>query len=178
MEPSLDGQNRAPLAPSPVRCDPHPIVADFATRQWLSGSRHPDLFFAPHLAGRGEQVFEVGGPGALDLVRQLTLVAGIFQTPGEPDRLRANSQHPDAAAGSSGSAAANSAYPLVQPLTAPAAKPETIFLLKRMNMISGGMVINTTFMKSRFHWVRNWLWKLNSVSWTVAFSSPGKKYNA
>ena len=41
------------------------------------------------------------------------------------------------------------------PLTAPAASPETIFRLKKMNMISGGMVIKSTSMKSRFHWVRN-----------------------
>ena len=62
-----------------------------------------------------------------------------------------------------------------QPLTAPAARPDTILRLKKMNMISGGMVIKSTSMKSRFHWVRNWLWKLKSVSWTVAFLSPGRK---
>ena len=46
-----------------------------------------------------------------------------------------------------------------------------------MNMISGGMVIRSTSVKSRFQRVLNWLWKLNSVSWTVAFSLPGRKYS-
>ena len=46
-----------------------------------------------------------------------------------------------------------------------------------MNMISGGIVISSTSANSRFQRVLNWLWKLNSVSWTVAFSSPGRKYS-
>ena len=44
-----------------------------------------------------------------------------------------------------------------------------------MNMISGGIVIRRTSAKSRFQRVRNWLWKLNSVSWTVALSFPGQE---
>ena len=39
------------------------------------------------------------------------------------------------------------------------------------------MVISSTSVNSRFHWVLNWLWKLYSVSCTVAFSLPGRKYS-
>ena len=44
-----------------------------------------------------------------------------------------------------------------------------------MNMISGGIVISSTSVNSRFQRELNWLWKLNSVSWTVALSLPGRK---
>ena len=40
---------------------------------------------------------------------------------------------------------------LHQPFTAPAVMPATIFRLKKMNMISGGMVISTMFMNSRLY---------------------------
>ena len=62
------------------------------------------------------------------------------------------------------------------PFTAPAVRPSTIRRLKNMNMISGGIVINRMSANSRWYEVTYWLWKLNSVSWTVAFSSPGRKY--
>src|SRR4051812_44557587 len=52
------------------------------------------------------------------------------------------------------------ARPRRQPLTAPAVMPDTIFRLKKMNMISGGTVTSTMFMKSRLYWVLNWLVKL------------------
>ena len=55
--------------------------------------------------------------------------------------------------------------------------PDTIWRWKKMNMISGGMVISRTSVNSRFHCVLNWLWKLYSVSWTVALSLPGRKYS-
>lgn len=41
--------------------------------------------------------------------------------------------------------------PVVHPLIAPEVMPATICLLKKMNMMSGGMVISSTFVKSRFH---------------------------
>ena len=44
-----------------------------------------------------------------------------------------------------------------------------------MNMIIGGIVMSSTSANSRFQRVLNWLWKLNSVSCTVAFSLPGRK---
>ena len=47
-----------------------------------------------------------------------------------------------------------------QPLTAPAVMPATIWRLKKMKTISGGMVTSRMFMKSRFICVLNWLWKL------------------
>ena len=47
--------------------------------------------------------------------------------------------------------------PQAQPLTAPAVMPDTIFRLKKMNMISGGTVTSTMFMKSRLYCVLNWL---------------------
>ncbi len=53
--------------------------------------------------------------------------------------------------------------------------PATICRLKKMYMISGGMVISRMFVNSRLYDVLNWLWKLNSVSCTVAFLSPGRK---
>ena len=62
-----------------------------------------------------------------------------------------------------------------QPLTEPAAMPSTILRLKKMNMISGGMVTSRMAANSRLYWVLNWLWKLATVSWMVAFSVPGRK---
>ena len=53
--------------------------------------------------------------------------------------------------------------------------PATILRLKKMNMISGGMVTSRMSANSRLYWVLNWLWKLNSVSWMVAFSVPGQE---
>ena len=47
-----------------------------------------------------------------------------------------------------------------QPLTAPAVMPDTILRLKKMNMISGGIVTSTMSMKSRLYCVLNWLGKL------------------
>ena len=61
------------------------------------------------------------------------------------------------------------------PFTAPAVSPSTILRLKNMNMISGGIVISRMSANSRWYEVANWLWKLKSVSCTVAFSSPGRK---
>ncbi len=62
-----------------------------------------------------------------------------------------------------------------QPLTAPAVMPETIWRWKKMNMMSGGIVMNSTSANSRFHCVLHWLANWNSVSWTVALSLPGRK---
>jgi DNA-binding LacI/PurR family transcriptional regulator len=45
-------------------------------------------------------------------------------------------------------------------------------------MISGGIVMSRISMNSRLYSVVNWLWKLNSVSCTVAFSSPGSRPTA
>ncbi len=53
--------------------------------------------------------------------------------------------------------------------------PSTILRLKKMNMINGGMVTSRMVANSRWYWVVNWLWKLSRVSWTVAFSVPGRK---
>ena len=58
-------------------------------------------------------------------------------------------------------------------MTAPDARPEMIFRLKKMNMISGGMVTSRILANSRLYWVLNWLWRLNSVNWTVGV--PGRK---
>ena len=63
----------------------------------------------------------------------------------------------------------------VQPLTEPAVMPETIWRWKNMKRISGGMVTSRMSMNSRLYAVLYWLWKLKSVSWTVAFSSPGQE---
>ncbi len=41
-------------------------------------------------------------------------------------------------------------------------------------MIKGGMVISRMLVNSRLNDVLNWLWKLNSVSCTVAFWFPGR----
>lgn len=62
--------------------------------------------------------------------------------------------------------AASALPPATKPLalTEPAAIPSTIFRLKKMNMISAGMVTRRTFAKSRLYAVVNWLLKLNSVS--------------
>ena len=38
--------------------------------------------------------------------------------------------------------------------------PATICRLKKMYMISGGMVISRMSVNSRFHWFSVWLWKL------------------
>ena len=62
-------------------------------------------------------------------------------------------------------------------MTAPDVMPATILRLKKMKRTSGGMVTSTMSMKSRLYWVLYWLRKLNSVSCTVAFSSPGRKYS-
>ena len=61
------------------------------------------------------------------------------------------------------------------PFTAPAVTPSTIRRLRNRNSSSGGMVMRRMSANSRLYWVLNWLWKLNTVSWTVAFSSPGRK---
>src|SRR5829696_1924198 len=53
---------------------------------------------------------------------------------------------------------------LGQPLTEPAAMPSTIFRLKKMNMINGGMVTSKIVANSRLYWVVNWLWKFSRVS--------------
>ncbi|SMH44521.1 hypothetical protein SAMN06295885_2373 [Rathayibacter oskolensis] len=66
----------------------------------------------------------------------------------------------------------------VQPLTAPEVIPATIWRLKKMYITSGGIVISSTSMKSRFHDDCDCDEKLYSVSCTVAFSSPGRKYRA
>ena len=52
---------------------------------------------------------------------------------------------------------------------APEVMPATIWRLKKMYMISGGIVMSRMSVKSRFHDVWYWLWKLYSVSCTVAF---------
>jgi DHA2 family methylenomycin A resistance protein-like MFS transporter len=50
-----------------------------------------------------------------------------------------------------------SAYFVRQPLTEPAAMPSTILRLKKMNMISGGIVTRRILANSRLYWVVNWL---------------------
>ena len=52
---------------------------------------------------------------------------------------------------------------------------QTIWRWKKTNMIIGGIVMSRTSANSRFQRVRNWLWKLKRVSWTVALASPGRK---
>ena len=51
----------------------------------------------------------------------------------------------------------------VSPLTAPLVMPATICRLKKMYMISGGIVMSRMSVNSRFHWLSVWLWKLYSV---------------
>ena len=123
---------------------------------------------------RRQNLVEVGRIGRLDLIGDLSRSRTLLRTgvpPADAKRIPSDTDEPVRMLGSEVEGVGCHG----QPLIAPAASPETIFRLKKMNMIRGGMVINSTFMKSRFHWVRNWLWKLNSVSWTVAFSSPGRK---
>lgn len=45
-------------------------------------------------------------------------------------------------------------------MTAPLVMPATICFWKKMYMISGGIVMSRMLVKSRFHCVLNWLWKL------------------
>ena len=47
-----------------------------------------------------------------------------------------------------------------QPLTAPLVMPATICRLKKMYMISGGIVTSRMYMNSRLNWLTVWLWKL------------------
>ena len=49
---------------------------------------------------------------------------------------------------------------MAYPFTAPAVMPATIWRLKKMNTISGGIVTSRMFMNSRLNCDRNWLWKL------------------
>ena len=42
--------------------------------------------------------------------------------------------------------------------------PSTIFRLKKINMISGGIATSKMLANSRLYWVVNWLWKLSSVT--------------
>ena len=131
---------------------------------------HRDLRIGVSLVGRRENGLEAGRFGRLDLVAELHEPGmGGADLPGEPRLLSAEREH------AVGELRAESLDDERHPLTAPEEIPDTIWRWKNRNTISGGMVIRSTSAKSRCQRVLNWLWKLNSVSWTVAFSVPGRK---
>ena len=63
----------------------------------------------------------------------------------------------------------------VQPLTAPAVMPGHDLAVEEQVHHQRRDRDQQESVNSRFHWVLNWLWKLNRVSCTVALSSPGRK---
>ena len=145
-------------------------VAHLPAAQRTPRCGHRDLRIAIPLVGRGQDGLEAGRFGRLDLVAEL-------HEPGMggadlPRQARLLGPVREDAVGELG---AESLDDERHPLTAPEEIPDTIWRWKNRNTISGGMVIRSTSAKSRCQRVLNWLWKLNNVSWTVAFSVPGRK---
>ena len=156
-ETRLDPKRGAPIGPSDVRPDPDPVVADLSTLKRCAWSRDRDLIIRVHDAGRGEHRVEVVAVGGLDFVRPLTETqVRCGDLPGQTERIRACGQDggrdltdetgDDRVRGrrlvdDSGHLGRNARD---QPLTAPAVSPEASWRWKKMNMISGGIVIRRT----------------------------------
>ena len=169
-EARLDAQRVAPARPARDVTHAHPVVANLPAPQRTPWCRYRDLRVAVSLIGRRNNGLEAKRFGGLDLVAELDEPGmGGTDLPREARLLSADRE--DAVR----ELRAESLDDERHPLTAPEEIPDTIWRWKNRNTISGGMVIRSTSAKSRCQRVLNWLWKLNSVSWTVAFSVPGRK---